>query len=64
MAILKKIWINSIYIGDHERHDLRIDWDNDRHQLIALKSLTPEDVKKGLFDAAHAIQKEQQNKYL
>jgi hypothetical protein len=60
MPKLEKIRINTF----NNRHELRIDWDNDRHQGISLKSLTPKDVKQGLLDAVHLIAIEQQNEHL
>ena len=44
--------------------ELRIDWDNDRHQAIRLDRLDPNSVKQALLDAAELICKEQRNKYL
>jgi hypothetical protein len=55
MPKLEKIWI-ATFDG---RHELRMDWDNERHQAVAIRTLEPEDVKQGLLEAAHLIAKEQ-----
>lgn len=60
MLKLEKIWIDTV----GGRTALRIGWDNDRHQSIVLESLTPDDVKKGLLDAAHLIAQEQRHGHL
>ena len=64
MPKLKKIWINTTHYSMYNKAELRIDWDNDRHQGIALKSLEPDDVKQGLLDAVNLIAKEQLDEYL
>jgi len=57
MAKMTRIWIAET--GPAERGiDLRIDWDNDRHQGIRMNSSEPEDVVQGLLDAARLINKE------
>jgi hypothetical protein len=45
---LVKIWIDSPSDGERKRHSIRIDWDNDRHQSIHLRSLSAEDVAEAL----------------
>lgn len=61
MAKLKNIWINTTGVSGYE---LRMDWDNDRHQGIKMESLDPEHVKLALRNVALMIQLEQQNKKL
>jgi len=60
MPKLKKIWVNTS--GD--RHELRMDWSNDRHQSVIIKSLAPEDVREGLLEASLLVAKEQRRKCL
>jgi len=60
MTKLEKIWTNTI----EDRHELRIDWDNDRHQAIQLKGLDPESVERGLVEAAHLLAQERQAEHL
>ena len=45
-------------------YELRLDWDIDRHQAIALESLSPDDIRKGLIEAADLIGSELRNGYL
>ncbi len=54
MANIEKIWINKV----RDKIELRIDWDNDRHQAIMLKGTDPESVKDGFLEAAHLLNKE------
>ena len=37
---------------------LRFDWDNDRHQIVELKSLDHETIKEALLEAAHLLSRE------
>lgn len=60
MANLEKIWINKVI----DRTELRIDWDNDRHQAIMLDGTDPESVKEGLLKAAHLLNKEMRGGHL
>ena len=62
MANMEKIWLNSVSDGDRLRHELRIDWDNDRHQAIHLDSLAPEDVEAGLVRASIELNQERCDK--
>ena len=39
----------------NETQEIRIDWDNDRHISIKLKSNRPEDVESAFLDAAREI---------
>lgn len=55
MAKLEKIWINS----EATPKELRIDWDNDRHQLVQLKSLEAKDIELALFEAIQILRAEQ-----
>jgi len=55
MATLENIWLNKV--GDE--HELRFDWDNDRHQAIKLSKKDPESVKEALLKAARLLDKEQ-----
>ena len=41
-----------------DEHEIRIDWSNDRHQSIKLKSLEPEDIRQGLNKAAKVLERE------
>ena len=57
MAKLKKIWINPI----SERqglYEIRMDWDNERHQAIGFKNLEPEEVSRALLSASRKIEEE------
>lgn len=60
MTKMTKLWICA---GDSRERGvtLRIDWDNDRHQAVEIKSLEPEDVVQGLLGAAHLLNKERLN---
>jgi len=58
MTELLKITIDSHGSGEHERHELRLDWYNDRHQSIHLDSLKPVDIEAGLINASIEINKE------
>ncbi|WP_022959723.1 hypothetical protein [Spongiibacter tropicus] len=60
MTTLEKIWINTI----EERHELRIDWSNDRHHAIQLQGLDAESVEKGLLEASLLVQKERYGEHL
>ena len=46
------------------RYELRLDWDNDRHQSIPLDSLSPDGIRRGLIEAAELLGSEQRNGYL
>lgn len=59
MAQLKGIWLKTYCDGAYTSYELRIDWDNDRHQAINLESLMPGDVKKGLRFASQLLAEEQ-----
>lgn len=60
MAKMTRLWIAT---GDSRERgaELRIDWDNDRHQSVSINSLEPEDVTQGLLEAARLINKERLN---
>ena len=60
MAHLEKIWVNTF----EDRHELRLDWSNDRHQAIQLKGLDAESVEKGLIEASLLVQKERYGEHL
>jgi hypothetical protein len=60
MANLEKIWINDF----GGRNEIRIDWDNDRHQAIFLSDLHPDSVKRSLLDAIRSIDRDQRDGYL
>jgi len=51
---LKKLWISE-FSG---RIELRIDWENDRHQAIELRGNRPEDIKNMLELALLVIKSE------
>lgn len=54
MTKLEKIWTQEC-IG---RTEIRIDWDNDRHQAIAMEKTDPESVRAALLRAAHLLGQE------
>ena len=62
MANLEKIWLNSYSFGESVRYELRVDWDNDRHQIINLDSLAPKDVEAVLVRASIALNQERRDK--
>ena len=45
-------------------HELRIDWSNDKQQGILLKSLEPEEIKKGLMRMVKVIDEDISEGYL
>lgn len=45
-------------------YELRLDWDNDRHHAIILRSLSPDNIKQAFLDAAHLIMHDQHDEYL
>jgi hypothetical protein len=55
MAKMTNIWFDTVNGGEQCRYNLRIDWDNDRHQAINLESLSAEDVEAGLFKSADLL---------
>jgi hypothetical protein len=54
MTELKKIFINDTSF----HHELRLDWENDRHQSIKLEGLDAKSVEEGLFKAADLLKQE------
>ena len=52
MAKLDKIWIEH---DDGEKWAIRIDWDNDRHQRVPIKGVTPQAVSLALREAGYFI---------
>lgn len=50
-ALIEKIWINK----PEGRLELRIDWDNDRHQAVELKGLNPECIQSALMQASYLV---------
>ena len=66
MTKLKKIWIheNKPQPVASSRYELRLDWDNDRHQAIAMAGMTPDAVREAMLRMVHLIVKDQQNECL
>lgn len=60
MAKLKKIFIYSF----GGRHQIQVDWDNDRHQAVMLSSLCPDSVERALLQLAALISAEASSGYL
>jgi len=58
MTELLRITIDSHGSGEHEKHELRLDWYNDRHQAIHLDGLKPVDIEAGLVRASIEINNE------
>lgn len=53
-ALLESIRLDT-FMGEYK---IQIDWSNDRHQAIKLKSLEPEDVRQGLNKTAKILEQE------
>ena len=51
-AKIEKIWINK------EQKQIRVSWDNDRHQMVQLKGLMSDDVLRGVDELTSLIYKE------
>jgi hypothetical protein len=67
MTTLDNLFLNEFKYGESEedwRYELRLDWDNDRHQAVKLEGLEPEDVIKGLYTLIHTLKDEQERKHL
>ncbi len=62
MSELIKIWIDTFRDGEKEKHNLRMDWDNDRHHAIELNSLNAKDVAEGLARASVRLRYELRQK--
>ena len=59
-SLLPKPKLTNIRINTSQSfHELRLDWDNNRHYAIQLESLTPEDVSRGLESAGRLIMEDQ-----
>lgn len=55
MTTLKKIWIDHDF---GEKRAIRIDWKNDRHQMIVIEDDTPEAVARALKEAGSLVNAE------
>jgi len=56
MAKLSKIYINTTSDGERDRHELRLDWDDDTHQAIYLESLSAIDVESAMAKAIQQME--------
>ena len=54
MAILKKIWVNEYQKFDKPFKEIRIVWDNDRHQAVEISGNRPADLLHAL-ERAHSL---------
>ena len=62
MAKLKNIWLEKQELGDSLNfYNIRLDWDNDRHQALKIENLNPISVYNSLIDAANLIRQEIEN---
>ena len=62
MARLSKIYINKP--PGMLKLELRLEWDNDRHESVAVGNLEPDDVKDALLQAWQLIERDQQRGHL
>lgn len=53
MAQLKKVWVSGN--GEDEPFELRIDWDNDRHQAVKIKGKDPQKVMDALEEMVEIL---------
>ena len=65
MASLTKIYINSFKDSpDSFRHDLRLDWSNDRHQAVQIEALSPDGIILALQEMAALLREEKQHEHI
>ena len=58
MVKLREIWIEDFDLGSKA---IRVDWSNDRHQLIEIEGDTPEDILRTFEVSAELIRSEINN---
>lgn len=56
MARLERLWVKES--GKHYPAEIRVDWDNDRHQAIRVNSGEPEELASALEDLVRILNKE------
>jgi len=64
MAELINIFIGKRWDGGKVIHELRLDWDNDRHQAILMDGLKPSEVEAALFRASIEVNNEKREKHI
>lgn len=64
MSKLKKIWLNSMSGPSGDIDEIRVDWDNDRHQAVRFEKIDSDGVIDGLRKLIYLLESEKAGGHL